>query len=182
MDLTMAFGSRASSAHIQRVAEAIVVILANNGVQAHNHAPAQAAFPNGPQSGPSGAHLGPNFAQLGPTWKAAWVDDMIVVCPDHRTAQSHYAIARDLLAELGLSEAVNKAQPPSHRVRMLGIDIDAATGTLSIPPDKLEQVVQYASNYIAPVDSPLKTSLRSKRQILPSSFKRSWPIVTEENT
>ena len=27
---------------------------------------AQAAFPNGPQSGPSGAHLGPNFAQLGP--------------------------------------------------------------------------------------------------------------------
>ena len=113
MDLTMPFGSRASSAHMQRVAEAIVAILAKKGLTAF-----------------------------------MYFDDMIVVSPDHDTASKQYIVARDLLVELGLPEAIEKAQPPSSSVRWLGIQIDAAAGTLSVPTEKLEQVIADASTHM----------------------------------
>ena len=113
LDITMPFGARASSAHMQRVADAIVAILADKGVEAF-----------------------------------MYLDDMIVVAPDQKTAIAHYAVARELLEELGLPEAADKAQPPAPAVTWLGIVIDARAGTLSVPRDKLRQVVQYATHFM----------------------------------
>ena len=45
----------------------------SKNIQGSENVYAQAAFPNGPQSGPTGAQLGPIGAQPGPTWNAAWV-------------------------------------------------------------------------------------------------------------
>ena len=106
VDITMPFGARASSGHMQRVADAIVAILAKKGVVAH-----------------------------------MYLDDLVVVAKNTAEAESHYNITRALLAELGLPEALNKSQPPSSCIRWLGIDVDAAAGTLSVPRDKIEQAL-----------------------------------------
>ena len=114
LDFTMPFGARASSAHMQRVADAIVRMLALKGITSY-----------------------------------MYLDDIIAVCKDKATAVSQYAEARRLLHDLGLPEAVDKAQPPASRVKWLGINIDAAAGTLSVPDDKLEQVIEYAERFIS---------------------------------
>ena len=76
-----------------------------------------------------------------------YLDDIIVVSPDHTSAKAHYGRAKELLAELGLPEAVGKAQPPAQAVRWLGVDIDAADMSLSIPQDKLREVVAAVERY-----------------------------------
>ena len=114
LDVTLPFGARASSAHMQRVAQAIVHMLAKKGIVAF-----------------------------------MYLDDMIVVSPDEPTACTQYKQARALLDELGLPEAISKAQPPAPSVKWLGIQIDAAAGTLSVPNDKIQQVIQYAEKHMS---------------------------------
>ena len=70
-----------------------------------------------------------------------YLDDVIVVAPDAEVANVHFDRVRTLLAELGLPEAVDKAKPPSTSVRWLGIDIDAAEMSLSIPHDKVQEAL-----------------------------------------
>ena len=65
---------------------------------------------------------------------------IILVSPDRTTALRHFQIARQLLKDLGLPEATEKAQEPQTAVKWLGILIDSATMTLSIPDLKLAQV------------------------------------------
>ena len=87
-----------------------------------------------------------------------YLDDIVVVAPDSATAHTQYDRVRALLVELGLPEAVEKAQTPSTAVRWLGIDVDAAAMTLAIPHDKVQDALEAVKRF---------TSARSinKRQL-----------------
>ena len=74
---------------------------------------------------------------------AMYLDDLIIVAPDHTTATQQYHRVRSLLAELGLPEAEDKAQPPSTCVTWLGMNIDSCEMTLSIPQSKVADILQY---------------------------------------
>lgn len=106
-DITMPFGARSSSCHMQRVATSIVDMLGRGGVKCF-----------------------------------MYLDDLIILSRDRNTADTDFLIARNLLSDLGLPEAADKAQSPSKRVRWLGIDIDCANMTLSLPLDKIAEVKQ----------------------------------------
>ena len=77
-----------------------------------------------------------------------YLDDVVVVAPDHPTAVVQYDRVRAFLAELGLPEAIDKAQPPASHVRWLGIQVDAANMTLSIPHDKVKAALEVVKKYI----------------------------------
>ena len=70
-----------------------------------------------------------------------YLDDLIVVAHSESQAWRQYNRVRGLLRELGLPEAKDKAQPPSKQVRWLGIDISATNMSLSIPQEKLKEVL-----------------------------------------
>ena len=107
IDVSMPFGARASSCHMQRVADFIVRILEREGICG-----------------------------------AMYLDDLVVVAPDPATAHLQYARVRALLKELGLPEAADKTQPPSTNIKWLGIDIDSHEMSLSIPADKVREVLE----------------------------------------
>ena len=112
IDVSMPFGARASSCHMQRVANIIIRLLANEGI-------------------------------LG----FMYLDDLIVLSPDESSSWKHYHRARHLLEELGLPEAEDKSQPPAPAVRWLGIDIDTTAMTLSIPTDKVNDILTVVDRY-----------------------------------
>ena len=65
--------------------------------------------------------------------------------PDRATAEDHYNRTQNLSAQLGLTEAKDKAQPPSSRVKWLGVYIDTNDITISIPEAKLKEVMTQVS-------------------------------------
>ena len=69
-----------------------------------------------------------------------YLDDLIVVAETKKEAEVHYNRVKGLFSELGLPEAADKAQPPSTKVRWLGIDICSQTMCLSIPEAKLGEI------------------------------------------
>ena len=77
-----------------------------------------------------------------------YLDDIVVVAPDLATATTHYLRVRALLSELGLPEAVDKAQPPSTNIRRLGINVDAKNMSLLIPHDKVQEALVEVHHYI----------------------------------
>ena len=106
IDVSMPFGARASSCHMQRVADFIMCILRSEGMK--------------------GA-----------------MDDLIIIAPDIDTARVQYDRVCDLLLELGLPQAPDKAQPPATVVTWLGITIDACHMSLSIPQEKVVEILEY---------------------------------------
>ena len=111
-DVSLPFGARASSFHMQSVANAIVDILAHKGIKAF-----------------------------------MYLDDIILVSPNRHKALHDYSQARELLQLLALPEACDKSQPPAQRVKWLGIIIDTNEMTLTIPEDKLQQVLAQVSKH-----------------------------------
>ena len=71
-----------------------------------------------------------------------YLDDLIILSHSREKATRDYTIAQHLLADLGLPEAVDKAQPPAQAIRWLGVDIDAQQMSISMPTDKIQQVIQ----------------------------------------
>ena len=122
----MPFGSRASSGHMQQVADAIVAILATNGVSAQ-----------------------------------MYLDDLIVVANNKADAAAQCDLVRKIIAELGLPEAPDKLQPPTQQLKWLSIHIDARLGTLTIPSDKLQDVIHLVGKYL-----PKRSISRSQLQSL----------------
>ena len=112
-DLTMPFGARASSSHMQRGADVIVSILSEKGIRCY-----------------------------------MYLDDIIIIADSHEQALAHYQDARALLHEFGLPEALDKAQPASHQVKWLGIEIDAKKGILSVPKEKLDDAIGMVNKYL----------------------------------
>ena len=111
-DLSMPFGARASSFHMQSVANCITDILKMYGITS-----------------------------------LMYLDDLIIVSPDRESAWLQYNTARRLLHDLGLPEAKDKAQTPNTSVRWLGIVVDAANRTLSIPGEKVHNILEQVSMY-----------------------------------
>ena len=70
-----------------------------------------------------------------------YLDDLIVVARTYEEASAQYKRVSSLLAELGLPEAGDKTQLPARQVRWLGIDISSTNMTLSIPQEKLKEVL-----------------------------------------
>lgn len=113
-DITLPFGSRASSYHMQSVANAIVDVLDSQGVTAR-----------------------------------VYLDDIITLSPNKEKAVADHQTVRDLLSRLGLPVAEEKIQPPARTVEWLGINIDSANMTISIPPHKVQETLRVVNKYRA---------------------------------
>ena len=67
-----------------------------------------------------------------------YLDDFIIVGPPYSEACSHGLAALEAECDaLGVPLAPEKKEGPSTRLTFLGIQIDTATGQLSLPPEKL---------------------------------------------
>ena len=75
-----------------------------------------------------------------------YLDDIIILASTHQKALGDVILARQLLKDLGLPEAVKKAQAPANVVTWLGITIDANDLALSIPDRKITQVMGKVNN------------------------------------
>lgn len=106
-DVTMPFGSRASSYHMQCVANAITDVLGQRGIVAR-----------------------------------MYLDDLITLAPDEKTAWDHHIEVLTLLKQLGLPVAEEKIQVPSRAVQWLGININTSDMTLSIPTEKINETLR----------------------------------------
>ena len=69
-----------------------------------------------------------------------YLDDILCISKDEKTAQAQYAEISEFLTTLGLTLATNKAQPPARHVTWLGINIDLEANRLSIPQQKLDKI------------------------------------------
>ena len=58
---------------------------------------------------------------------------------EKRAVASFNALS-DLLLDLGLEESIDKAHPPSTKMPYLGVQFDTVAMTMSIPPEKLQEV------------------------------------------
>ena len=70
-----------------------------------------------------------------------YLDDLIILSSDRDIAWRDYTAAQQLLHDLGLPEAEDKAQPPTTRIKWLCITIDTCDMTLSIPQAKLASIL-----------------------------------------
>ena len=70
-----------------------------------------------------------------------YVDDLIY-CGTPSTIFAAYGKLSSLLAQLGLQISAKKLIPPSTSVTCLGILIDTETRTMSVPPEKLKNILQ----------------------------------------
>ena len=136
LDITMPFDARASSGHMQRVADAIVAIFAKKNIIAH-----------------------------------MYLDDLVVVALTEGEAAAQYHVMKELLAELGLPEALDKAQPPTTCIKWLGINVDLLAGTLTVPDDK----VKATRSKLKAARSKLKAArskLKAARNMVEATIKR----------
>lgn len=65
---------------------------------------------------------------------------LIIISPNRSKAEEDFRVARELLEELGLPEALDKAQSPSHKAVWLGVKVNARDMTPSLPGEKLQEV------------------------------------------
>ena len=73
-----------------------------------------------------------------------YIDDLIYTgLPSD--IQSSFKFLKELLLELGLDISLKKLVPPSTSVVCLGILVDSITKTVSIPADKLQEIIQLCS-------------------------------------
>jgi len=75
-----------------------------------------------------------------------YIDDCIG-CDDPVLAGNGFDVLVKLMSELGLPISKEKLYAPSSCVPCLGLLIDVAKGTVTIPSDKLEQVIQTCNNW-----------------------------------
>lgn len=106
-DVTLPFGARASSYHMQSIANAIRDILEENNICVR-----------------------------------IYLDDIVILSPDKKTAIRDYNVVKNLLKRLGLPEAEAKSQPPARAVEWLGVLINTADMTLSIPSKKVDETMR----------------------------------------
>ena len=69
-----------------------------------------------------------------------YLDDIIVISPTPQVASRQYEQVLGIIRDLGLQAATKKLQPPSTKIRWLGINFDVEQGILSIPVQKLQDI------------------------------------------
>ena len=91
---------------------------------------------------------------------ANYLDDFIGVASIARALQ-HYEYCGSLLQELGLQESLSKACPPSTVMTCLGVQINTVDMTLSVTPERLDELVVLLSHWLTK-----KSATRSELQSL----------------
>ena len=75
-----------------------------------------------------------------------YIDDLIYTgLPSQMDAS--FKFLKNLLAELGLDISPKKLVPPSTLVTCLGIRIDSINRTISIPPEKLAEIIELCAQW-----------------------------------
>jgi len=78
----------------------------------------------------------------------SYLDDFCgVVCEKDKNI--HFSRFSQLLAELGLIEAVEKSVPPSTRVEFLGVLFDSDQQTMSITPSRLQEITELVDTWLS---------------------------------
>lgn len=77
-----------------------------------------------------------------------YIDDIAGAHADANTAQHGFTRAQQLLDDLGLREADEKATPPSTSMTWLGVHFDTVAMTMSIPDTKIEECLQITNSWI----------------------------------
>ena len=75
-----------------------------------------------------------------------YVDD-IIYCDTPLKLHSAFQFLVDLLDQLGLALNSKKLGPPTTSMVCLGILIDSETKTMSVPPEKLENIIQMYTDW-----------------------------------
>ena len=76
-----------------------------------------------------------------------YIDDYVgVATPD--VARDAYAYLYQLLQKLGFSISAKKLTPPSTQATCLGVMFDSTKGTISIPPEKLQQILRNVTDWV----------------------------------
>ena len=79
-------------------------------------------------------------------WVMSYLDDFLGVGQLHK-ARSEFLSLRNFLETLGLPLNVKKIEEPAEEITCLGININAHTGLLSIPKEKLLEVKQLCCDW-----------------------------------
>ena len=77
-----------------------------------------------------------------------YVDDQAGVQKDKETATAAFQRAQTLLRELGLQEASHKAQPPTQKMKWLGIVFDTVNMEMSIPGEKIQETLALVEQWL----------------------------------
>ena len=74
------------------------------------------------------------------SWLINYLDDYVGVAPPS-IASSYFQALSNILQYIGLPINMKKVEQPSDQITCLGIQINAHTGILKIPDDKMQEVV-----------------------------------------
>ena len=88
-----------------------------------------------------------------------YIDDLIYPALPHEIHEA-YATLINLLNDLGFEVSQKKLVPPTSKAICLGIEIDVVNKTLSIPPQKFEEIINIC-NMWAPKTRATKNQLQS---------------------
>ena len=75
-----------------------------------------------------------------------YLDDLIGVASSDMGMEAYLSLG-NLLHELGLEENIPKACPPSTIQIVLGIEINTIEGTLSVPKDRMEEILELMTKW-----------------------------------
>lgn len=78
----------------------------------------------------------------------AYLDDFAACCSTKQQADSSFQAFNNLTSELGLKLAQHKSCPPTTNIEWLGYTIDSLEMKVSIPHDKLQQVIDDCSLWL----------------------------------
>ena len=98
---------------------------------------------------------------------------------------SSFQFLKDLLAELGLDISLKKLVPPSTSVVCLGIPVDSITKIVSIPKDKLLEIVQLCSKWSTKTycgKQDLRDNVQSRKILITPEFRKdqvAGPLQTK---
>ena len=76
-----------------------------------------------------------------------YVDDFMSLDYQRRAWQSYHALG-NLLRDLGVNEAEDKAVEPAQCIEFLGVLYDLVNMTISLPQDKLQELMDQLQRYI----------------------------------
>ena len=79
-------------------------------------------------------------------WMCSYLDDIIGVAPAQSANNAFLALV-NLISSLGLPINQEKVSTPVTRLTCFGIDIDAKSGMLHIPSDKLQQIKRICQHW-----------------------------------
>lgn len=85
-----------------------------------------------------------------------YLDDLYLILPRNNSAQSTFSEVLAIIRSPGLPINYKKLIPPSTQVIWLGVTFDFKNNTLSIPPTKVQQLLQIIQKYTRSTHVPIK--------------------------